>query len=70
MVFYMLWWLVFKILGVIMIFIGGFLVIFFPGIIHHQETGSKRAPQTSFGLGGIVVGLILIIVGGFILFSP
>ena len=65
----MLWWLIFKIIGVIMIVIGGFLVVFFPGIPGHQEAGSKRAHHTSFGLGGVVLGLILIIVGGFILFS-
>lgn len=66
----MLWWLVYRIIGILMIIIGGFLVVFFPGILHHQEAGSKRAPHTSFGLGGVVLGLILIIVGGFILFSP
>ena len=66
----MLWWLVFKIIGVIFIAIGGFLVIFFPGIAGHQEAGPKRHSQTSFGLGGIIIGMILIIVGGFMLFSP
>jgi hypothetical protein len=65
----MLWWLLFKIIGVIMIVIGGFVVIFLPGIQVHQEAGRKGS-YSSFGLGGIVVGLILIIVGGFILFSP
>jgi hypothetical protein len=65
----MLWWLVFKIIGVVMIVIGGFLVIFLPGIPGHQEAGGKPR-ETSIGLGGIVFGLILIIVGGFILFSP
>ena len=65
----MLWWLIFKIIGVMMIVIGGFLVIFFPGIIHHQEAGKKGA-YSSFGLGGIVLGLIMVIIGGFVLFSP
>ncbi|MEE9323912.1 MAG: hypothetical protein V3U72_05215 [Candidatus Aenigmarchaeota archaeon] len=65
----MLEWLIFKIIGVIMIVIGGFLVVFFPGILQHQEAGATKAPHTDFGLGGIVIGLILIIVGGFILFS-
>ncbi|UCC91739.1 MAG: hypothetical protein JSV39_00490 [Candidatus Aenigmatarchaeota archaeon] len=66
----MIWWLIFKIMGLVMIAVGGFLVIFLPGIQIHQEAGSGKAQHTSIGLGGIVLGLILIIVGGFILFSP
>jgi multisubunit Na+/H+ antiporter MnhG subunit len=63
----MIWWLLSKILAVIMIAIGVFLTIFFPNVPAHQEAQSK---QTSFGLAGIVIGLFLIIVGGFLLFSP
>jgi len=66
----MLWWLIFKILGVGMVAAGVFLVIFFPSIAAHQEAGSGSHPRTSFGLSGIVIGLVLIIAGGFILFSP
>lgn len=68
----MLWWLVLKILGVAMIAFGGFLVLFFPGIPRHQEAGStkKEGQQTNFGLSAIVIGLVMIIAGGFILFSP
>jgi O-antigen/teichoic acid export membrane protein len=66
----MLWWLLFKILGVAMIAFGGFLVVFFPAVTRHQEAGSHRHPQTSFGLSAIVIGLVLIVAGGFVLFSP
>ena len=66
----MLWWLILKILGVLMIAAGGFLVVFFPGIMRHQESGSHGHPATSFGISGIVIGLVLMIVGGFVLFSP
>ena len=65
----MLWWLVFKIISILMIVFGVFLVIFFPGVPEHQEAGLKK-PLSNFGVTGIVFGLILIIVGGFILFSP
>jgi hypothetical protein len=66
----MLWWLLLKILGVAMIVFGGFLFLFFPGITRHQEAGPHAHPQTSFGLSAIVIGLVLMIAGGFILFSP
>ena len=65
----MLWWLVFKIIGIVLIAFGAFLVIFFPGIPEHQEAG-LNVHYTDFSLGAVVFGLILIIVGGFILFSP
>jgi hypothetical protein len=65
----MLWWLVSKIIAVVMIAVGGFLVVFFPSIPHHQEAGT-RGSYSNLGVGGLVVGLIMIIVGGFILFSP
>jgi hypothetical protein len=66
----MIWWLIFKIIGAAMVAAGVFLVIFFPGIIQHQEAGAFKAPATSFGLAGIVIGLVLIIAGGFMIFSP
>lgn len=66
----MLWWLILKVLGVVMIVAGGFIVLFFPGITRHQEAGPHAHPQTSFGLSAIVIGLVMIIVGGFVLFSP
>jgi hypothetical protein len=65
----MLWWLVSKIIAVVMIVIGGFMVVFLPGVPEHQEAGA-RGGESTLGIGGIVIGLILIIVGGFILFSP
>ncbi len=66
---FMLWWVLFKVLAVLMIAFGGFLFIFFPGIPRHQEGGEGKG-GTSFGIAGIVIGLVLIIAGGFILFSP
>ncbi len=66
----MIWWLVSKIFGGLLIAAGVFLVIFFPGIIGHQEAGDRSAPKTSFGLAGIVIGLVSAIVGFFLLFSP
>ena len=63
----MIWWLLSRIMAVIMIAAGIFLFIFFPNVPGHQEAQSK---QTSFGLAGIVIGLVLIIAGGFLLFSP
>ncbi|MFH1237538.1 MAG: hypothetical protein V1648_04005 [Candidatus Aenigmatarchaeota archaeon] len=65
----MLWWLVSKIIALVMIAAGGFLVFFFPGISGQQEAGASNYPQTNFGLAGIVIGLVLIIAGGFLLFS-
>lgn len=68
----MFWWLVLKIIGVAMIAFGGFLVVFFPAIGRHQEAGSSKSGGqiTHFGLSAIVIGLVMIIVGGFVLFSP
>ena len=63
----MIWWLLSRLAAVIMIAIGVFLTIFFPNVPGHQEA---RGKQTSFGLAGIVIGLVLIIAGGFLLFSP
>lgn len=65
----MILWLVSKIIGVVMIVIGGFMVVFGPGVIEHQEAG-KGGTYSSFGIGGVVLGIILLVVGGFILFSP
>jgi hypothetical protein len=65
----MLWWLVSKIIALVMIAAGGFLVFFFPGISGQQEAGAGSHPQTNFGVAGIVIGLVLIIAGGFLLFS-
>jgi hypothetical protein len=66
----MIWWLISKIIGALMVAAGVFLVIFFPGIPGHQEAGVGSSPKTNFGVAGIVIGLVLAIVGGFILFSP
>jgi len=64
----MIWWLAAKIIGVAMVAVGVFLVVFFPGIPGHQEAAGRE--QSKFGLSGIVIGLVLAIVGGFIIFSP
>ena len=65
----MLWWVISKIIGIVMIIAGGFMVVFGPGVIEHQEAGKPVAGYTSFGVSAIVIGLVLVIVGGFILFS-
>ncbi|MCD6591063.1 MAG: hypothetical protein J7K72_03780 [Candidatus Aenigmarchaeota archaeon] len=61
----MLLWLASKLFALIIIGIGVFLVFFFPGTAKHQDYG-----YVQFGLSGITVGLILLIVGIFILFAP
>ena len=65
----MIWWLVFKIIGIVMMIIGGLMVVLGPGAPSHQEV-SGSISGTNFGISAIVIGLILIVVGGFILFSP
>ena len=47
-------------LGVILILIGIFLVFFFPAPVEHQSEG--------LGHVGIVFGLILLVVGGLLVF--
>jgi uncharacterized YccA/Bax inhibitor family protein len=56
-----LWWLVGKVVGVVLLLLGVFLVIFFPWITKHQ-------PE-SFGKSGILLGLIFLVIGLFLLFS-
>ncbi len=46
--------------GIFFILVGGFLVLFFPSTEEHQ-------PDT-FAVTGIVLGLILIIAGGVLMF--
>lgn len=65
----MLWWLLFKIIGLVMIVIGGMMVVIGPGTRSHQEIKGPVS-GTKFGVTGIVLGLILVVVGGFILFAP
>ncbi|MCK5022936.1 MAG: hypothetical protein KAS04_02070 [Candidatus Aenigmarchaeota archaeon] len=65
----MIWWLVFKIIGIVMMIIGGLMVVLGPGVPSHQEVRGSNS-GTNFGLSAIVIGIILIVVGGFILFSP
>ncbi|MEM5871308.1 MAG: hypothetical protein QW051_00375 [Candidatus Aenigmatarchaeota archaeon] len=67
----MLWWLLSKIIGVLMVLAGIFLIIFFPGIEEHQESaGGESSNPTSFAISGIVIGLVLLIAGIFIIFAP
>lgn len=63
----MIWWLIFKIVGLIMLVAGVFLVVFYPGISKHQESGGGL---TNFEMSGLVLGLILLVIGAFMLFSP
>ncbi len=62
----MLWWLAVKVLGVLLILVGGFLLIFFPAVPEHQNV-----EQMGFSMDvvGVLVGIILLIIGGFLLFS-
>ncbi len=48
------------IIGIILIFIGGFLFFLFPGTAEHQPA--------EFTVSGIIIGLVLIIVGGLLIF--
>ena len=62
----MLWWLAGKIIALFLIAFGVFLTVFLTGVGKHQEVKGR----TNFGVTGIVIGVISIIVGGFLLFSP
>lgn len=61
-----LWWLGQKILGIIFILIGGFLVFFFPAVSVHQN---PDIPGMSFSKNGVIIGFVLLVVGGFLLLS-
>lgn len=51
-----------TILGIILIIVGGFLVVFFPATLEHQSQ--------EFSVVGIVLGLIFLIVGVVLIFVP
>ncbi|MBN2042192.1 MAG: hypothetical protein JW754_00135 [Candidatus Aenigmarchaeota archaeon] len=52
-------WIALKLVGVVLILIGLFLTVFFPGIQSHQNPQS--GPK--FDVNGIIMGLILLVVG-------
>ena len=52
-------WLALKLVGVVLILIGLFLTVFFPGIAAHQNPHS--GPK--FDVNGIIMGLVLLVVG-------
>ncbi|NIO21448.1 MAG: hypothetical protein GTN76_12085 [Candidatus Aenigmarchaeota archaeon] len=62
----MLWWLGIKVLGVILILIGGFLVVFFPMVGEEQ---SIEQMDINVDIVGVLFGIILLIVGIFLFFS-
>lgn len=56
-------WAVLKIAGVVLLLIGIFLSVFFPGIMAHQNP--QQGPN--FSVNGIIMGVILIVVGVYLL---
>jgi hypothetical protein len=64
----MIWWILLKLIGLVMIVVGGMLVVMGSGAKAFQEVRGTGA--TKLGITGVVMGLILLIVGGFILFAP
>ncbi len=56
-------WAVMKIAGVVLLLIGIFLSVFFPGIGAHQNP--QQGPN--FSVNGIIMGVILIVVGVYLL---
>ena len=46
-------------IGLLLIFFGGFLVFFLPAAVHHQPK--------DFAIGGIIIGLFCAIIGFFLL---
>lgn len=50
-----------AVVGVFFILVGIFLVVIFPGVPEHQEA--------SFSLVGVVLGFVLLILGGILLFA-
>lgn len=62
----MLWWLGVKVLGVLLILIGGFLVVFFPAIPDHQSIGQMGI---NVDIVGVIFGIVLLIAGIFLVFS-
>jgi len=62
----MLWWLGVKVLGVILVLIGVFLVVFLP-----MSPEEQNIEQMGFSMDvvGVIVGIVLLIVGIFLIFS-
>jgi hypothetical protein len=62
----MLWWLGVKVLGILLILVGGFLVVFFPLV---PEDQSIEQMGINVDIVGVIFGIILLIVGIFLVFS-
>lgn len=62
----MLWWLAAKVLGVVLILIGGFLVLFLPLAPDEQNIKSMGF---SMDVVGVLTGIVLLIVGIFLFLS-
>lgn len=58
----MIFWLLFKILGIILIALGGFFVFLGPGVVPHHQL-----PEMS--VGTIVIGVVMLLVGIYLLLS-
>lgn len=57
-------WIIAKALGVFLLLAGVFLVIFFPGVGAHQDTGG-----VNFGVTGIIIGVICFFLGIYLIIS-
>jgi len=62
----MLWWLGVKVLAILLIIVGGFLVLFFPGI---SDTQNVDTMGFHVDVIGVLAGLVMLVIGGFLLFS-
>jgi hypothetical protein len=58
----LLLWIAAKVVGVLLVLFGIFLVVFFPGI------GGKGHQPDEFGKTGILIGLVLLLIGIYLLF--
>ena len=60
----MLEWIFGKIGGIFLILVGGFLILFFPGVATHQDVAGS-----DFGKTGILLGIILFFIGVWLVLS-
>ena len=58
---YMLVWLLLKIVGVVLVLLGGFFVLLGPNVLTHQ-------PQ-EMSIGTVIVGVIMLLVGLYLVLS-
>ena len=58
---YMLIWLLLKVIGVILVLLGGFFIFLGPGVLTHQ-------PE-ELGIGTVIVGVIMFLVGLYLILA-